>query len=97
MNDEYAAMMNGEARGKAAFQGMIPSAMNAGGAPPPVDYAAPYLDRCRRDLSELANVFHVNRDEAAANEAGELMLKISKLAQKRRETIAKGAADNDSG
>ena len=88
------AMLQGLAQGKSAFQGMMPSGTNAGGAPPAsLDPAAPMLDAGFRVLNQIQAYLFNTRQEDDANKILKIKHELMSLKLERKKKFAQDAVD----
>lgn len=95
--DEIQAMLAGTDRGNAEFQGVMPSATNAGGAPAIAeDPAKPQFMRAFQCLSELSNFLFQNGRQEEAKQVGKLAYDVDDIreaAQKAREKAVQASEE----
>ena len=92
------ALMRGMQRGRQSLQGVIPSAMNAGGAPPaaidPMGAKLKFIHAQLMSAMSDCHRMHADQDAAKLMKAAEMVLN---LILDRRKRIAKDASDAATG
>lgn len=91
MDEDIQSMLAGMDRGKAEFQGLMPSASDVGGAPSQMDTFEPLLDECYSCLSNAIAELKQARQDSDSNKLISALKTVAGVQQERKKRFAENA------